>query len=136
MKLNNDNNMIEIPFIRKKTVEMKALKIISKGILISDNDINECRPLMINYCNLRVNNNELFETEDSWGEKMNKILHQDGEFSYQDREKVVQIINKNKLVFSDEPGLVKNFKGKLIVKEKTPFAPKTYPVPYLSLIHI
>ena len=44
---------------------------------------------MINYCNLRVNNNELFEIEDSWGEKMNKILYQDGEFSYQDRGKVV-----------------------------------------------
>ena len=61
---------------------------------------------------------------------MNKILYQDGEFSYQDREKIVLIINKNKSVFSDEPGLVKNFKGKLVVKEKTPFAPKTYPVPY------
>ena len=55
--------------------------------LISDNDINECRPLMINYCNLRVNSNELFENENSWEEKMNKILYQDGEFSYQDREK-------------------------------------------------
>ena len=81
---------------------MKALKIISKGMLISDNDINECkmcirdrcRPLMINYCNLRVNNTELFENENSWEQKMNKILYQDGEFSYQDREKIVLIINK------------------------------------------
>ena len=32
MKLNNDNNIIEIPFIQKKTVRMKALKIISKGM--------------------------------------------------------------------------------------------------------
>ena len=39
MKLNNENNVIEIPFIRKRTVEIKALKIISKGMLISDNDI-------------------------------------------------------------------------------------------------
>ena len=64
---------------------------------------------MINYCNLRVNSHELFETEDSWVEKMNKILYQTGEFSYQDREKIVQVINKNKLVFSDEPGLVKDY---------------------------
>ena len=100
MKLNNENNIIEIPFIRKRAVEMKALKIISKGILISDNDINECRPLMINYCNLRVNSHELFETEDSWGEKMNKILYQTGEFSYQDRGKIVQVINKYRLFYN------------------------------------
>ena len=72
------------------------------------------------YCNLRENSHELFEIKDGWEEKMNKILYQDGEFSYQDREKVVLIINKNKSVFSDEPGLVNNFKGKLVVKEKTP----------------
>ena len=73
MKLKNENNIIEILFIQKRIVEIKALKIISKGMLISDNDINECRPLMINYCNLRVNSNELFEAEDSWGEKMKDV---------------------------------------------------------------
>ena len=37
MKLNNNNNIIEIPFIQKKVVGMKALKIISKGMLIVQN---------------------------------------------------------------------------------------------------
>ena len=62
-------------------MEVKALKIISKGILVSDNEINECRPLMINCYNLKVNKHELIKTEDSWGERMNKILYQTGKFS-------------------------------------------------------
>ena len=67
MKLKNENNIIEVPFIRRRDVEMKVLKILV--LLVSDNEINECRPLMIDYCNLKVNKHELIETEGSWVEK-------------------------------------------------------------------
>lgn len=49
----------------------------------------------------------------------------------EDKEKLYNLLVEYKDVFSDQPGLIKDYEHKIIMKDETPFYLRSYPIPHI-----
>lgn len=52
-------------------------------------------------------------------------------FTENEKKELVQVLNKHKQIFSDQPGLIKGYEHVIELRDKTPFCLKSYPIPYI-----
>jgi transposase InsO family protein len=96
-----------------------------------NSQLNEVRNIMLNNeSELRPDHSSPVDIDEIIDRKVQDISTGSEVNSVGDLEKLKWVLKKNKNVFSDKPGCIKNYVAKLNLKVDRPYIGKSYPVPY------
>jgi len=134
----HETNPLEIPFKREDTVSsVFTLRVVQSNfvsIFETDSDLEAINDQVMNfYTHKEIDRNENVGLDQSNVDLKEKISEIKRDFPSEELHLLNDFENmlmSNKEVFSNEPGLIKDFKAKFNIKEDVPFTAKSYPIPF------
>lgn len=143
LRLSHDRKVIKIKLIEEaESSKVYGIKVICCNYLRTKDSIdqlvyveNQLRDTNILINSINQDESLQFRTvnleqDDKIGNLLEEIAERNPEVSDRDLSRLNDILNENKSVFSDKPGLIRGFEAKINLTNPDPFVGKSYPIPF------